>query len=97
MENDCVAEAALYVLLPTVPAGADAVIEHGPTPVVPPLTVHGPDDVKLTGSPEEDDALNVNVPPYCTLGNCAKLMVCDCVSEPAGRIVNVPDTEFAAL
>jgi hypothetical protein len=65
-----------------VPAGADAVILHGPTPVVPPLTVHGPDAVKLTCSPEEDNALNENVPPYGTFGNCGKLIVCDCVLEP---------------
>jgi len=82
MVNDWVAEAALNELLPTVPAAADAVILHGPTPVVPPLGVHGPDAVKLTGSPEEDDALNEKVLPYCTFGNCVKLMVCDCVFEP---------------
>jgi hypothetical protein len=82
MENDWDAEAALKVLLPTVPAGTDAVIVHGPTPVVLPLVVHGPDAVKLTGSPEEDDALNENVLPYCTVGNCGKLMVCDCAVEP---------------
>lgn len=95
--NDWVAEAALYELLPTVPAAADAVIMHGPTPVVLPPAVHGPVAVKLIGSPVEDDALNENVLPYCTFGNCAKLMVCDCVLEPWGRIVNVPDTELAAL
>ena len=97
MVNDWVAEAALYETLPTVPASADAVIWHGPTPVVVPLAVHGPDAVKLTGIPEEDDALNENVFPYCTFGNCGKLIVCDCVSEPCGRIVKVPDTELAAL
>ena len=69
-------------MLPTVPAAAAAVIVHKPTPVVLPLVVHGPDFVKLTGSPEEDDALKANVLPYCTFGNCAKLMVCDCVLEP---------------
>ena len=82
MVNDWVAEAALYELLPTVPASADAVILHGPTPVVLPLAVHGPDAVKVTCRVEEDDALNENVLPYCTFGNCGKLMVCDCVSEP---------------
>jgi hypothetical protein len=97
MVNDWVAEAALYELLPTVPAAAAAVIMHGPTPVVPPLVVHGPDAVKLTGSPAEDDALNENVLPYCTFGNCEKLIVCDCVLEFAARIVNVPDTELAGL
>ena len=82
MENDWDAEAALYEKLPTVPASADAVILHVPTPVVLPLTVHGPDAVKLTGSPAEDDALNEKVLPYCTFGNCGKLIVCDCVLEP---------------
>jgi hypothetical protein len=82
MVNDWDAEAALYEMLPTVPASADAVIWHGPTPVVVPLAVHGPDAVKLTGSPEEEDALNENVLPYCTFGICGKLMVCDCVLEP---------------
>jgi hypothetical protein len=70
------------VLLPTVPAGVDAMILQGPTPVVLPLVVHGPDAVKLTGNPEEDEALNENVLPYCTFGNCGKLIVCDCVLEP---------------
>jgi hypothetical protein len=82
MENDWDAEAALYEKLPTVPASADAVILHGPTPVVLPLAVHGPEAVKLTGSPDDEDALNENVLPYCTFGNCGKLIVCDCVSEP---------------
>ena len=69
-------------MFPTVPAGADAVMVHKPTPVVLPLVVHGPDAVKLTGRPAEDDALNESVLPYCTFGNCGKLIVCDCASEP---------------
>jgi hypothetical protein len=76
--NDCTTEAALYVLL----AGADAVMVHTPTPVMPPLAVHGPDAVKLTARPDEDDALNENVPPYATPGNCGKRMVCDCRLDP---------------
>lgn len=91
--NDWVTEAALYVLLP----GADAVIVHTPTAVVVPLVVHGPDAAKLTGWLAEDDALNENVLPYGTSCNSAKLIVCDCVLEPCGRIVNVPDTALAAL
>jgi hypothetical protein len=78
-------------------AGAVAVIEHTPTPVMLPLVVHGPDAEKLTGSEAEDDALTENPLPYCTLGNGAKVMVCDCVVEPLGRIVNVPETGVAAL
>jgi hypothetical protein len=76
---------------------ADAVIVHTPIPVVPPLAVHGPDAVKLTGRPAEEDALNENVLPYCTLCKGAKLIVCDIVLEPCGRIVNAPDTELAEL
>ena len=95
--NDWVTEAALYVPLP----GADAVIEHTPTPVglplVLPFVVHGPDAMKLTGRPEVDVALKENVLPYCTACNGAKLIVCDCVLEPCGRIVKVPDTALAAL
>ena len=86
------------------PAGDDAVIVHNPAPVVAPLavpavapTVHGPDAEKLTGSEAEDDALTENPLPYCTPANGAKVMVCDCVVEPAGRIANVPDTGVAAL
>ena len=78
-------------------AGADAVIEHTPIPVTVPLVLHCPDAVKLTPKPEEDVALNEKVLPYCKFCNCGKLIVCDCVLEPCGRIVNVPDTEFAAL
>jgi hypothetical protein len=86
------------------PPGADAVILHKPAPVVAPLaapvvapTLHGPDAEKLTGSEADDDALTVNPLPYCTLGNGAKVMVCGCVVEPLGRIVNVPDAGVAAL
>ncbi len=62
-----------------------------------PLVVQGPDAVKLTGRLAEDEALKVNVLPYCTFGNTGKLMVCDIVLEPCVRTMNVPDTEFAAL
>ena len=78
-------------------AGADAVILHTPTPVVLPAVVHGPEAVKLTVRPEDDDALNEKVLPYCTSCNGAKVIVCDCRLEPCGRIVNVPDTGLAAL
>jgi hypothetical protein len=78
MVNDWVTEAALYELF----AGADAVIAHVPTPVILPLAVHGPDAAKLTAKPEEDNALNENVLPYCTVGNCGKWIVCDCRFEP---------------
>ena len=88
-----VREAALWVLS----AGADAVIEHWPTPLMTPLAVHCPDAVKLTGRPAEDEALNVNVLPYCESCNGAKLIVCDMVLEPCGRIMTVPDTASAAL
>jgi hypothetical protein len=63
-------------------AGADAVIVHKPAPVVLPLVVHGPEFVKLTVWPTEDDALNENPLPYCTLGNGPKVMVCGCAVEP---------------
>jgi hypothetical protein len=76
--NDWATEAALYVLFP----GTDAVIVHKPAPVVVPLVVHGPDAVKLTGCPAEDDALNENVPPYCTFCNVAKLIVWGVVVGP---------------
>ena len=83
---------------------ADAVILHTPTPLVAPVavpvvgpTVHGPDAVKLTDRPAEDDALTENVPPYCTLCNAGKVIVCDVVLEPCGRIMNVPETGLAAL
>lgn len=103
--NDWLTEAALYVLLfGAGPAGADAVILHKPAPVVEPLaepvvapTLHGPEAEKLTGSEAEDDAVTENPLPYCTLGNGAKVMVCGCVVEPAGKMVNVPDTGVAAL
>ena len=78
MLNDWTTEAALYVLL----AEADAVMVHTPTPLMLPLIVHGPDAEKLTAWPDEDDALNENVLPYCTLGNCGKRMVCDWVFDP---------------
>ena len=93
--NDWVTEAGLYVLFPA----CDAVILHTPTPLVVPLVVHGPDAVKLTDKPEEDDALNENVLPYCTLCNAGgvKVIVCDVVLEPAGRIMNVPEAGLAAL
>ena len=106
MLNDCVTEAALYVLLfGAEPVGADAMILHIPAPVVVPLavpvdepTVHGPDTTKkLTGSPELDVALTENVLPYCTVGNDPKMMVCGCVLEPCGVIANVPDTGVAEL
>ena len=77
--------------------GADAVIVHKPTPLMPPLVVHGPDAVKLTCSPAEDNALNENVLPYCTLCSVAKLIVCGIVLEPCGKTMNVPDTVFAVL
>jgi hypothetical protein len=104
MLNDCVTEAPLYVLLYACPAGAVAVILHRPAPVVVPLavpvvvaTVHGPDAEKLTSSPDVDDALTENALPYCTLGNAPKVMVCDCVVEPLGRIIKLPDAGVAAL
>ena len=85
-------------------AGADAVMVHNPAPVVVPLavpvdapTVHGPDAEKLTGNEAEDDALTENPLPYCTLASGAKLMVCDCLVDPLGRMANVPDTGVAAL
>jgi hypothetical protein len=53
--------------------------------------------MKVTGSPEDEDALNENELPYCAFGRVAKLIVCDCRLEPVGRTMNVPDTEFAAL
>lgn len=90
MVNDWVTEAALYVLLfGAAPPAADTVILHKPAPVAAPLavpvvapTLHGPDAEKLTGSDAEDDALTENPLPYCTLGNGAKVIVCDCVVEP---------------
>ena len=78
-------------------AGADAVMVHTPTPLMLPLVAHGPEAVKLTSRPEEDDALNENVLPYCTFGNCGKWMVCDCRLDPGGRTMTVPDTELAGL
>lgn len=103
--NDRVCEAALYMELPDCPAGAVAVILHKPAPVTVPFavlvdvpTVHGPDAVKLTGSPDVAVAVTVNtLLPYCTLGSGPKVMFCDCVVEPCGRIMNVPDTGVAAL
>lgn len=89
-------EAALYVPF----AGADAVIEHRPTPLMTPFAVHGPEAVKLTGRPAEEVVLrelSENEFPYCAFGSGGKLMVCDCVAEPSGRTMNVPDTELAAL
>ena len=69
--------------------GADAIILHTPTPLMAPAavpvvapTVHGPDAVKLTGSPEVDDALTENPPPYTTFDKAEKLIDCDCVLEP---------------
>ena len=84
-------------MLPTCPAGADAVIRQIPTPVVIPKTVHGPEAVKLIGKPAEDDAFNKNVLPYCKFARGVKLIVCGDVVALAGRIVNVPDTLLAAL
>jgi hypothetical protein len=90
------------VLFAVVYPEADAVILHTPTAVVVtvlPVTVHGPiaGAVKLTVCPEgKVDALTENELPYWTFCNCAKLIVCDCVVEPAGSIVNDSDTEFAA-
>ena len=78
-------------------AGADAVILQTPTPVTLPDVLHGPDAVKITVRPEDEDALNENVLPYCTSCNCVKVIVCDCRLEPCGRIANVPDTGLAAL
>jgi hypothetical protein len=64
------------------------------------LTVHGcplAGPEKVTGSPV-DVALTENpVLPYCTLGTGPQVMVCDCVVDPCGRMVNVPDTGVAAL
>ena len=99
--NDWVTEAALYVGLPVVVPGADAVIVHGPIavglPLVVPFVVQFPDAVKLTvWPPTLEDAFNENGLPYCTPCNCVKVIVCDIVLEPAGRIVNVPDTALAA-
>ena len=104
MLNDCVTEAALYVMLFACPPDCDAVILHRPAPVivtVVPLTEHGcplAGPEKLTGSPEFDVALTAKgLPPYCTLGNVPKVIICDCVVEPCGRMVKVPDTGVAAL
>jgi hypothetical protein len=108
-ENDCVTEAALYVVLlfADCPPGADAVILHTPTPVMVTVAVpvvapteHGPDAgaEKLTGSPDNDDALTEGDPlPYTTFAKGPKLMVCDWMLEPLGRIENVPETESAAI
>jgi len=93
MVKDWVSEAAQYVLFD----GAEAVMEQRPTPLMLPLVVQGPEAVKLTASPDEAVALNEKELPYCTLGNVAKLIVCDFVPEPCGRTMNVPDTVFAAL
>ncbi len=66
-------------------------IVHNPAPFVVPLavpvvapTLHGPvaGAEKLTGCPELDVALTENPPPYCTLGNGPKLIVCGCMLEP---------------
>ena len=78
-------------------AATDAVILQTPAPFILPAFVHGPDAVKLTGRPDEADALNENELPYCTFGSEAKLMVCDLALEPCGSTMNVPDTEFAGL
>jgi len=65
---------------------------------VAPLPVHGPDAAKLTVWPGGlDDALNENVLPYCTLCKGGKVIVCDVVLDPCGRIRNVPETVLAAL
>jgi hypothetical protein len=86
-----------------VPAGADAVIVHRPTPVVVTVAVpvvaptwHGPTAPKVTPSPEFEEALTEKVLPYCTFGKLENVIVCGCVVEPAGSIVNDSDTEFAA-
>jgi hypothetical protein len=82
------------VLFPSV----DAVILQTPAPVVVPLVVHGPDAEKVTVcAGAEDDALNVNVLPYCTAGNGAKVIVCGNKPELCGRIVKAPETAMAAL
>jgi hypothetical protein len=90
-------------LEPTVPAGADAVIVHRPTPVVVTVAVpvvlptwHGPTAAKVTPSPEFEEALTEKVLPYCTFGKVENVIVCDSATEPCGSMVNDPDTGFAA-
>jgi hypothetical protein len=65
-------------------AGAVAVIVHLPAPVVVPVavpvvapTVQGPLAAKVTPAPDEEVALTENPLPYCTPGNCERLIVCD--------------------
>jgi hypothetical protein len=93
-----------------VNAGAEAVIVQRPTPVVVPVavpfvvpTVHGPVALKLTGCPsgllfDSAIALTENWFPYCTFGNCDgdQTIVCPCVVELAGKIVNDSETGVAA-
>ena len=75
-----------------------AVIVHRPTPLMPPLVVQGPVALRTIGSPEEAEMpLSENLLPYCIFGKVGKMIVCDWVLEPCGRIVKVPDTELAAL
>ena len=78
-------------------AGAEAVILHTPTPEMVPLVEHGPDAVKLTVWPDEEVALSEKLLPYGRFAKVAKVIVCDCVLEFAGRIANAPDTELASL
>jgi hypothetical protein len=110
--NDCVTEVALYVaLFDPVPDGAEAVIVHGPIPVVVPLavvvppadatllSVHGPfaGTETLTRAPTFDFALTENPLPYVRFGNDPKVMVCGFAVEPCGRIMKLPVTVGAAL
>ena len=103
MVNDSTVVAALYAMLLIVPAAAVAVTVHRPAPVVVPvavpvveLTVQGPLAAKVTPMPVEEVALTENPLPYCTPGNCERLIICDCVVAPEDRIVKDPDTELAA-
>ena len=68
-----------------------------PTALMVPLVVHGPDALKVTCRPEEEDALNVKGLPYCTFGKVGKVIVCDFVPEPCGRTMKVPETVLAGL
>jgi hypothetical protein len=62
-----------------------------------PLVEHGPDALKLTVFPEEEDALNTNPFPYCTFASGDQMIVCDFVADPCARITKVADTVLAAL
>ena len=79
------------VLFGPGPDGADAVTLHLPAPVMaialPPVRLHGPDVVKVTVKPEGEAVAvtGTGVLPYCTVGNCGKLMVCEVVVRIIGH------------